>query len=75
MKAYRIYEVNDVEEKLKGQITCRLDEDDKSLFVKLKRIGVKLNRRRNKIVWVNDDLIEIINKKSDRTIGIMEHCY
>lgn len=75
MKSYRIFEVNDIEASLKGQISCRLDEDDKSIFMKLRSIGFKLNKRRNKIIWINDDYIEIINKRSDRTIGTMEVCY
>ena len=75
MKEYRIFEVSDMAEKLKGNIKCRLDDDDKTIFKSIRQLGFNINRRRNKLIWWDDDYAEIINKKSDLTIGVMELAY
>ena len=76
MKDYRVFEVTtDEYQKLKGKISLRLDDEDKTIFQKLRGIGLKINRRWNKIEWWDDDYVEIINKKTDKTVGILEMCY
>ena len=75
MKKYRTFEVGEKGDHLKGQIQIRLDEEDKSIFKKLREIGFNINRHRNKLIWWDDDYVEIINKKTENTIGIMEICY
>ena len=75
MNRYRTFEVQDKGDKVHGEISIRLDEEDKAIFQKLRNIGFNINRRRNKLIWWDDDYIEIINKKSEQTIGYMEICY
>ena len=76
MSDYRVFEVtNDDWQTLKGKITFRLDAEDKDIFAKLKKLGMKLNMRKNKLIWWDDDYVEIINKKTERTVGIMELSY
>ena len=31
--------------------------------------------KKNKLLWWDDDFVEIINKKTDKSIGFMEICY
>jgi hypothetical protein len=76
MKKYKTFEVvGDTSEKLKGEVNIRLDEEESSVFKKLRKIGFNINRRRNKLIWWDDEYIEIINKKTENTIGIMEIAY
>lgn len=75
MKTYRTFEISDEDMKLLGIVNCKLDEDDSSIFKKIKRLGLEVTKRRNKLVWWDDDYIEIINKKTDLTIGVMEVLY
>jgi len=75
MKKYRTFEVQDKGDKVHGIVEVRLDDEDKTIFQKLRSIGFNINRRRNKLIWWDDDYIEIINKKSEQTIGYMEICY
>lgn len=75
MKKYRTFEVSEDKQNIKGTINMRLDEDDTSIFKKLRELGFNTNKRKNKIVWWDDDYIEIINKRTETTVGIMEMCY
>lgn len=76
MKKYRTFEVvSDTSEKLKGEVNIRLDEEESSIFKKLRKIGFNINRRKNKMIWWDDDYIEIINKRTENTVGIMEIVY
>lgn len=75
MKKYRTFEVSNDTVNLKGIIKIRLDEDEKSIFKKLRNIGFKINRRTNKLEWADNDYVEIINKRTDRTVGMMEVIY
>lgn len=73
MKKYKTFEVvGDTSEKLKGEVNIRLDEEESSVFKKLRKIGFNINRRKNKMIWWDDDYIEIINKRTENTVGIME---
>ena len=65
MKNYRVFEIYDKGARLKGHITCRLDEQEKDTFKKLRQIGFEVNRRKHKLIWWDDDFAEIINKKTD----------
>lgn len=75
MSKYRTFEVNDKGDKVHGEICIRLDDEDKTIFQKLRSIGFNINRQRNKLIWWDDDYVEIINKKSELTIGYMERSY
>lgn len=75
MKKYRTFEVSEDIQHLKGTINMRLDEDDTSIFKKLRELGFNTNKRKNKIIWWDDDYVEIINKRTELTVGIMEMCY
>lgn len=75
MKKYRTFEVSEDTQHLKGTINMRHDEDDTSIFKKLRELGFNTNKRKNKIVWWDDDYVEIINKRTELTVGIMEMCY
>ena len=75
MKKYRTFEVNDKGDKVHGEISIRLDEEEKNIFRKLRNIGFNINRRRNKLIWWDDDYIEIINKRTEHSVGYMELCY
>ena len=76
MKKFRVfYDVSDTSQVLQGTVELRLDDEDKTIFRKLKELGLKYNRRLNKVIWWDDDYAEIINKKTERTLGILEVCY
>lgn len=76
MKDYRVFEVtSDDNYKVKGKISFRLDDEEKQIFPKLKELGIKLSMKKNKLLWWDDDFVEIINKKTDKSIGFMEICY
>ena len=72
MKRYRTF---DLEDKPRGIIEFRLDDEDKKIFKKLRDIGFKINRHTSKLIWWNDDYVEIVNKKNEHTIGYLEMCY
>lgn len=73
MKKYKTFEViGDTSEQLRGEVNIRLDEEESSVFKKLRKIGFNINRRKNKMIWWDDDYIEIINKRTENTVGIME---
>lgn len=75
MKKFRTFEVTEEHERPKGIIQFRLDEDDSSIMKKLRNIGFNINKRKNKFIWWDDSYVEIINKKTERTVGILEMCY
>ena len=51
------------------------DEEETSVFKKLKSIGFNINKRRNKLVWWDDDYAEVINKRTEKTVGMLEVVY
>lgn len=76
MKDYRVFEVTkDDYQKLVGKVTLRLDDEDKTIFQKLRNIGFKINRRWNKIIWWDDIYVEIVNKRTDKLLAVLEMCY
>ena len=75
MNAYRTFEVNDVSAKLKGVIQVKDNEKENSIMAKLRKIGFKINKKKNKVVWWHEDYVEIINKRTEETVGFMELCY
>ena len=75
MKKYRTFEVIEDSPKVKGVLNIRIDEDESSVFKKLKSIGFDINKRRNKLIWWDDDYAEVINKRTENTIGILEIVY
>lgn len=75
MKKFRTFEVTKEHERPKGIIQFRLDEDDTSIMKKLRNNGFNINKRKNKFIWWDDSYVEIINKKTERTVGILEMCY
>lgn len=76
MKNYRTFEVTENDDyKLKGKITFRLDDEDKLIFKRLREIGFNITRRTNKLVWWSDEYAEIINKRTERTVGFLELMY
>lgn len=75
MKKFRTFEVSEDAVNKMGYLNIRMDEEESSVFKKLKSIGFNINKRKNKLIWWDDDYIEIINKKSEQTIGYMEICY
>ena len=75
MKKYRTFEIVNDLDKLHGIIQFRLDDEDKTIFKKLREVGFDINRRKNALIWWNDDYVEIINKKTETSIGYLELCY
>ena len=58
MNAYRTFEVNDVSAKLKGVIQVKDNEKENSIMAKLRKIGFKINKKKNKVVWWHEDYVE-----------------
>lgn len=76
MKTYRIFELDENENyKLKGQIRIRLDEDNRKIIKMLRSLGMHINNYRNKMLWWDDEYAEIIQKKSEKTVGVIEVVY
>lgn len=75
MKKFRTYEVSEEKLNKMGYIDIRMDEEDASVFKKLKNIGFNINKRRNKLIWWDDDYAEVINKRTENTVGILEVTY
>ena len=76
MKKYRTFEVvNDFQDILKGVVEFRLDDEDKTIFKKLREIGFNINGHKNKLIWWNDDYLEIVNKKTETSVGYLELCF
>lgn len=75
MKKYRTFEVQENGDKLHGIVELRQDDEDKTIFQKLKSIGFKFNRRSNKVVWWDYDFAEVINKKTELTVAYLDMCY
>ena len=75
MKNYRVFEIDNMRARLKGHISCRLDETEKVTFKKLREIGFNINRKMFKLVWWDDDYAEIVNKFTDKSIGMVEVIY
>lgn len=76
MKKYRTFEVvNDFQDRLKGVVEFRLDDEDKTIFKKLREIGFNINGHKNKLIWWNDDYLEIVNKKTELSVGYLEMCF
>lgn len=74
MKKYRVFEVNDMSARIHGIVELRLDSTESDIFKMARKIGLNLNKRRNKVIWWDDDYAEIINKISEKTIGTLEVC-
>lgn len=75
MKKFRTFEVSEDSANVKGVLNIKLDEEESSIFKKLKDIGFNINKRRNKLVWWDDDYAEVINKRTDKTVGMLEIVY
>lgn len=75
MKKFRTFEVSDDSVSQKGYLNIRMDEEDTSVFKKLKSIGFNINKRRNKLIWWDDDYAEVINKRTEKIVGMLEVVY
>lgn len=75
MKDYRVFDVSNESYELKGKIKLKIDDNEKIIMKKVKELGLKFNVYKNKVIWWDDDYIEIIQKKSDKTVGVLEVCY
>lgn len=75
MSNFRTFEVNDRACNMRGIISIRLDEEENSVFEKLRKMGFKLNKRINKLDWGDGDYVEVMNKITRRTVAVMERCY
>ena len=75
MKTFRIFEVSEDSCHLKGKITFRLDEENTKILKRLRQAGLKVHGHRNKIIWWDDDYLEIIQKRSEKTVAFMEVVY
>lgn len=75
MKKFRTFEVSEDSANVKGILNIRLDEEESSIFKKLKDIGFKINKRSNKLIWWDDDYAEVINKRTEKTVGMLEVIY
>ena len=75
MKKFRTFEVSEEKMNKMGYIDIRMDEEESSVFKKMKNIGFNINKRKNKLIWWDDDFAEVINKKTEKTIGMLEVVY
>lgn len=75
MKKFRTFEVSDDTVHKMGYLNIRLDEEETSVFKKLKNIGFNINKRKNKLIWWDDDYAEVINKRTEKTVGMLEIVY
>ena len=75
MKKFRTFEVSEEKMNKMGYIDLRMDEEESSVFKKMKNIGFNINKRKNKLIWWDDDFAEVINKKTEKTIGMLEVVY
>ncbi len=75
MKKFRTFEVSDETVHKMGYLNIRLDEEETSVFKKLKEIGFNINKRKNKLIWWDDDYAEVINKRTEKTVGMLEIVY
>lgn len=75
MKKFRTFEVSDETVHKMGYLNIRMDEEETSVFKKLKNIGFNINKRKNKLIWWDDDYAEVINKRTDKTVGMLEIVY
>ena len=58
-----------------GYIDIKMDEEESSVFKKMKSIGFNINKRKNKLIWWDDDFAEVINKRTEKTVGMLEIVY
>lgn len=75
MKKFRTFEVSEDTVNKMGYLNIRMDEEESSVFKKLKSIGFNINKRKNKLIWWDDDYAEVINKRTDKTVGMLEIVY
>ena len=75
MKKFRTFEVSEDSANLKGVLNIKLNEEESSIFKKLKDIGFNINKRKNKLIWWDEDYAEVINKRTDKTVGMLEIVY
>ena len=75
MKKFRTFEVSDETVHKMGYLNIRMDEEETSVFKKLKNIGFNINKRKNKLIWWDDDYAEVINKRTEKTVGMLEIVY
>lgn len=75
MKKFRTFEVSEDAVNKMGYLNIRMDEEESSVFKKLKSIGFNINKRKNKLIWWDDDYAEVINKRTDKTVGMLEVVY
>ncbi len=72
MKKFRVYKLTDTSATKKGEIEIRLDEEDTSIFKKIKPLGMKLTKRLYKVDWIEDTYAEIVNRFTDKEIAQIE---
>lgn len=75
MKKFRTFEVSEDKMNRMGYIDIKMDEEESSVFKKMKSIGFNINKRKNKLIWWDDDFAEVINKRTEKTVGMLEIVY
>ena len=72
MKKYKVFELKDTSAKIKGEVQIRLDEEDTSIFRKLKPLGLKFTKKLHKVEWIEDNYAEIVNRLTDIEMATLE---